>query len=201
MLHQLIALFLELYYLPGETLLTISIEVAPSLVIGLIGEGYPVSRSILAAQVSAVSWLCIGLLSIAFYRYCRALFWALKVRIHNGLAPVRRLIRSCRIKLAEHRSPDQLNQPSPYDTISMEVVNIDDLSWRLLRVAYQCDGVSPCTREKLMESLQVSKSELRRLIKELNGLELIEATASAAKRGVEYRLTTNGKYYFHAANC
>jgi hypothetical protein len=199
MLSELIAEFLELYYLPGEIILATAAAVAPELVARYIGSTDAIHGSRLAAQLSGLFWVATGIMLIAWYRWCRALYWTLSAHLKIFLAPIRRFMRILRVKLACLFSAKN-SLSSTGDTIQMEVVEIDDLSFRLLRIAYQCDGVTPCTREKLKDSLTVSDRELDRTIKRLTDLQLLEAGTGGGRPKSEYCLTANGKFYFHACD-
>jgi hypothetical protein len=196
---ELIAQFLELYYLPGEIILATAAAVAPELVARYIGSTDAIHGSRLAALLSGLFWVATGIMLIACYRWCRALYWTLSAHLKICLAPISRFIRILRIKFACLFSAKN-SHSSPGDTIQMEVVEIDDLSFRLLRIAYQCDGVTPCTREKFKDSLSLSDRELDRTIKGLTDLQLLEAGTGGGRQKSEYCLTANGKFYFHACD-
>jgi hypothetical protein len=196
---ELIAQILGLYYLPGEIILTTAATLAPDLVARYIGSTDAIHGSRLAAQLSGLYWIATAIMLIAWYRWCRALYWTLGAHLKLFLAPIRRFMRILRVKLACLFSANN-SLSSPDDTIQMEVVDIDDLSFRLLRIAYQCDGVTPCTREKFKASLTVSDQELDRTIKGLTDLELLETGPGGGRPKSEYCLTANGKFYFHACD-
>ena len=199
MLSELIAEFLELYYLPGEIILATAAAVAPELFARYIGSTDTILGSRLAAQLSGLFWVATGIMLIAWYRWCRSLYWTLSTHLTIFLAPIRRFMRILRVKLACLFSAKK-SLSSPGDNIQMEVADIDDLSFRLLRIAYQCDGVTPCTREKFKDSLSVSDRELDRTLKGLTDLELLETGPGGDRTKSEYCLTANGKFYFHACD-
>ena len=187
-------LILEIFYLPGEVTIEAAAMISPELIYTYFGEESLSRGSRLAALIAAIYWVFVFTILLAAYRYCRAIYWRMHAAFLDLSQPVRSIIRMHRIRSACLFS-DRSSTPGHDETIIMEVVDLDELSVKLLRIAEQYDGVTVDMRRQIKNLLGVSERELRQSIQTLADLQMFEQPAGDDEQKSDYRLTDTGKFY------
>ena len=192
-LHDLGKAICDAFLLPGEFILSRLVLHAPTLALKL-GIGGEDDGVLLPVVLSLVVWLLLALLVWTFFkllqdaaRYGSAVVRSVAFRMLDGMRGVKtRLVCDLRRLIPRRRSRK---------AGSSAEVEFDNLDLAILRAGAAQGAAFSVSPSKLAKQFTVRPAQVRRSLKKLRKLKMLEYAISATDGFGSYRLTQSGAAY------
>jgi len=189
-LRQLGILIREIYFAPGEFVLSRFAELAPVTAAnwGITGNGDAIA---VAAVISGIFWLLMSIIAWRLYRYCRSFLRNLVALLHTAWYRGKQAVGSvrtmliCRLReFVPRRRDDGID--------AVPEIDFDDLDLVVLRSAAASGPGLATSAPEIAEKFKLRPSEVQRSVEKLRQNRMLDTVIGNTDGYDNFRLSPSG---------